>query len=510
MLPPFFESGGESKRSYADTADALTDAGAVEVKHFDDDGRCFGRSLFEVKEVVPHRSGFLVEASFLCHRGKPCGEAWRVKAGGEVMLHLCKKTDCANKWKGSQEVLHCEAWRLRPGAGLTQDWIPEACSEKVRLGEQSRQRAKKDAKKKKLKERRQAAAEEEEEEAAGAEEEAEEEKPKEKDPIVDVRQSKPPKKKIKRDPPVTAKAKEEEASQLMSKVKQRLQKEGHTVAKPEGAQPGTKVSVEALREKLKAVKDELAKEQQRSRPKEPKEKKHGIGLLESIMAKRSSTSQGSKKDEAETPVESDSEEEPKVKKEKKNKAEVKAKKRKKKTSSTSSSDSEESSGLFRDARHGKSALSSRITRIAQKRPGRLLRSTLQAMQSSLHPGVPLPGKELPPILTQFLQQALQTQNPHLDGRNLRELQTLAQVADLVLKGQIEQGMDLLVQRFKRVEAEATGIMKGSSAEHLELLGPTKSTSLSLEEREEAAGLELKWSQYKEKSGAWRDQQSHHR
>ena len=207
-------------------------------------------------------------------------------------------------------------------------------------------------------------------------------------------------------------------------------------------------------------------------------------------------------------MESDSDEQPKKKKAKKSKTKIRVKKRK--SSSASSSDSEESSGLFRDARHGKSGLSSRITRIAQKRPGRLLRSTLQAMQSSLHPGVPLPGRDLPPILTQFLQQALQTQNPHLDGRNLRELQTLAQVADLVLKGQVEQGMDLLVQRFKRVEAEATGIMKGSSAEHLELLGPTKSTSLSLEEREEAAALELKWNQYKEKSGAGRHQQSHQR
>ena len=431
------------------------------------------------------------------------------KAGGQVLLHLCKKADCAEKWKGQQEVLHCEAWRPRPGAGLTQDWIPEACSEKVRQGEKSRLKVKKDTKKqKKLDEKQQKDAEEADGNSVGAEEEAEEETPRERDPVVDVSQGKDSSKYNKKGPTSKAGAREENASQLMTQVKRRLQEEGHKVAKPVATQPGSKVSVEVLRAKLKAAKHELATKQQSVVRREPKDRKHGIGLLESIMAKRSGASSGSKEEKAADFVESDSDEQPKKKKAKKSKTKIRVKKRK--SSSASSSESDESSGLFRDARHGKSGLSSRITRIAQKRPGRLLRSTLQAMQSSLHPGVPLPGRDLPPILTQFLQQALQTQNPHLDGRNLRELQTLAQVADLVLKGQVEQGMDLLVQRFKRVEAEATGIMKGSSAEHLELLGPTKSTSLSLEEREEAAALELKWSQYKLKSGAGRHQQSHQR
>ena len=161
-----------------------------------------------------------------------------------------------------------------------------------------------------------------------------------------------------------------------------------------------------------------------------------------------------------------------------------------------SGSSESSDALFRDSHHGERGLASRILHLAKKKPGRLLASTVKQMHSTLHPGRAVVG--LPPILNQFLQQAVATHS-QLEGRNYRELQTIALAGAQILQGNLEKGLEILLQRWKRVEAVATGLLPSKAAEHLELLPPTKPTSLSLEEREEAAMMNQKWQNYERRT-----------
>jgi len=161
-----------------------------------------------------------------------------------------------------------------------------------------------------------------------------------------------------------------------------------------------------------------------------------------------------------------------------------------------SKSSESSDALFRESHQSDRGLASRILHLAKKKPGRLLASTVKQMHSTLHPGRALVG--LPPILNQFLQQAVATHS-QLEGRNYRELQTIALAGDQILQGNLEKGLEILLQRWKRVEAVATGLLPSKAAEHLELLPPTKPTSLSLEEREEAAAMNQKWQNYERRT-----------
>ena len=124
--------------------------------------------------------------------------------------------------------------------------------------------------------------------------------------------------------------------------------------------------------------------------------------------------------------------------------------------------------------------------VAAKHPGQLLlRKMVQTMYTALHPGKATTG--IPPALNKFLQQAM-VDHGQLEGRNLRELQTIALAGDAILKGKLEEGLEILLQRWKRVEAVATGILPARAAEHLELLPPARPTTLSLAEREECSEL----------------------
>jgi hypothetical protein len=182
----------------------------------------------------------------------------------------------------------------------------------------------------------------------------------------------------------------------------------------------------------------------------------------------------------------------------------KKKKKKKAASSTSSSDEEGSSAseqLFRDAPHRTGSLASRLTHLAKHHPGRLMRRTLQMMQSHISPGTPLRGtisKGVAPIAMKYLQQVLRSQS--LDGRNLKELSTLARAVDLVIEGSLEQACELLLQRFKAVEGMASGTLRGDQASHLELLPPLTSSSMAPEEQDEVTGLAVRWDKVKARRG----------
>ena len=125
-----------------------------------------------------------------------------------------------------------------------------------------------------------------------------------------------------------------------------------------------------------------------------------------------------------------------------------------------------------------------------------MKKTVQSMYQVLNPGKSTTG--VPPVLNQFLQQAM-IAHGQLEGRNLREIQTIALAGDAILQGRLEEGLEILLQRWKRVEAVATGTLSSRAAEHLELLPPTLPTALSLEEREECAELSKRWTAHGEKS-----------
>ena len=73
--------------------------------------------------------------------------------------------------------------------------------------------------------------------------------------------------------------------------------------------------------------------------------------------------------------------------------------------------------------------------------------------------------------------------------------TLAIACDRILENKLEEALDVMSQRFKRMEAQDNGELKGHVASRLELIPAPRVTSLSLEEREEVVDLDRKWQEY---------------
>ena len=182
----------------------------------------------------------------------------------------------------------------------------------------------------------------------------------------------------------------------------------------------------------------------------------------------------------------------------------KRKGKKKRESSSESSDKGEGSEdgeleLFGSAGRGAIGLGSKLERVAARRPGKLLQLTLDTMQRSLIPSSEGIGDRRPPIMFQYLQQALCCRH-RIDARSQKELTTIAFASDHILRGNFERGLDVLVQRFKRIEAQATGVMDGATAERLEITPRLEVSSLCPEEREEAVDLERRWQHYQRREG----------
>ena len=120
------------------------------------------------------------------------------------------------------------------------------------------------------------------------------------------------------------------------------------------------------------------------------------------------------------------------------------------------------------------------------------------MHQQLKPGdAPLGATASPPIVHKFLQQITLAQHS-VKGRDLRELSTIAQACDFILNGKLEHGLEMLLQRYKRVEAQATQQLPGHVAENLEIAQVSRNSSMSLLEREMATDLTSKWLKYQEK------------
>ena len=160
--------------------------------------------------------------------------------------------------------------------------------------------------------------------------------------------------------------------------------------------------------------------------------------------------------------------------------------------SSSARNSSCSDELFHDAGSSANGLANRVSMTAAKRPGRLLKQTLQAMLTSLNPLAPKLKTSRPAVVFQYLQKAL-SPSTHLNQATQRELGTLALAADKILKGDLEPALEILLQRFKAVESVATGTLSGAVAQNLEVIPQSGVSSLSLSERTEAVALDRRWS-----------------
>ena len=120
-----------------------------------------------------------------------------------------------------------------------------------------------------------------------------------------------------------------------------------------------------------------------------------------------------------------------------------------------------------------------------------VKSTLQSMVHQLNPLAPKLQSSRPAIVYEYLQRAL-VPSVKLSGNSQRELATIALASDLVLKGNLEGALEVLLQRFKSIESVNTGALPPEAAQNLEIVPHLEISSLTLDERNEAIGLQRKW------------------
>ena len=112
-----------------------------------------------------------------------------------------------------------------------------------------------------------------------------------------------------------------------------------------------------------------------------------------------------------------------------------------------------------------------------------------------------------PVVQQYLTTCLQPAlGEKLTSRNLHEMQTIAETIDLILKGKVTDGAELLLQRFKSLELFS---LQGNwnQARHLELTKDHKVTCVSAREQQLAVASELQDRKLKPQTGAADGRQS---
>ena len=153
------------------------------------------------------------------------------------------------------------------------------------------------------------------------------------------------------------------------------------------------------------------------------------------------------------------------------------------------SDSSDSEQLFRKA----SSRGVDLGKLSRQKPGCLLKSALREMRKYLSArgeasgSDPAEGKVL-----SYLNQVVLNHTPaqKMGLRSHRELTTLATGLDLLLEGSLGRLGDLLVQRFKAVEASFSVEGGWAVARHQEII-PNRASLSTLEEQTEAAKAELR-------------------
>ena len=125
--------------------------------------------------------------------------------------------------------------------------------------------------------------------------------------------------------------------------------------------------------------------------------------------------------------------------------------------------------------------------IARRKPGQLMKETLEKMSSyvTARLGDDEDSGKLKAVAQAYLQSVLlPATGGNMGLRSTRELQTLAKALDLVVKGKLAEAADVVAQRFKAVEAAHHD--GWDMARHVELLPPTSVSAMPEQERERAA------------------------
>ena len=117
---------------------------------------------------------------------------------------------------------------------------------------------------------------------------------------------------------------------------------------------------------------------------------------------------------------------------------------------------------------------SKVRRIAGTKPGALLHSGLIMMHCHLGRQVEVcesvDAVQAKGVAAAHFSTALKPNaGSRLGFRNIRELQSLAEAVDLLMRGRVASAGDVLIQRFRAVEASALEEGRWSLARHLELL-----------------------------------------
>ena len=143
----------------------------------------------------------------------------------------------------------------------------------------------------------------------------------------------------------------------------------------------------------------------------------------------------------------------------------------------------------------------KVRLLAQEKPGELLLTTIASLRSFLDRAEALPSagsreRVLQPIFLRYHLQAHETSGS-LGQRNLRELRTLAEALDHLIRGDVLRTADVLAQRFKAVELAG---QEGSwlVAQHLELIPPSRMSATEDKEKTLAAREELRALKLREK------------
>jgi len=96
-----------------------------------------------------------------------------------------------------------------------------------------------------------------------------------------------------------------------------------------------------------------------------------------------------------------------------------------------------------------------VSRVFRKHPGKLATRVVSRMMELIGDRLPPNDMEteLKPVVTAYLHTVLFTNQPRekMGLRNARELQTLAMASDLIIRGQVSSGLDVLLQRWKAIE-----------------------------------------------------------
>ena len=162
----------------------------------------------------------------------------------------------------------------------------------------------------------------------------------------------------------------------------------------------------------------------------------------------------------------------------------KKKKKKKKKDGTSTSSSESTSLELEKER--------KIMAISKTQPGRLALITMkEAVRLLRHKTGDVSDEVLPPIISQYVKHCLEPLLNNVGSKT--ESRTLGELADALLKGELPQALDIILQRLKSIElaARAGGYQVASQMELVEITPDGLANDREKETAAKAAAQEQK-------------------